>query len=75
MQSDNSVFYQIKDTQNSTNNQGTIYSNTDTEKLIKYQSEISELKLIIQHKDEIIEKLNEQMSDLRTLNEVLQNSK
>ncbi len=75
MQSDNSVFYQIKDTQNSTNNQGTIYGNTDTEKLIKYQSEISELKLIIQHKDEIIEKLNEQMSDLRTLNEVLQNSK
>ncbi len=75
MKSDNSVFYQIKDTKNSTNNQGTIYNSVNNEELEQYQAENRELKLIIQHKDEIIEKLNEQIADLRTLNQVLQNSK
>lgn len=67
--SDNHFFYQ--DNQNTHNQGHVIYQTSNPAENLQYQAEIDKLTLMLQHKNEMIAKMQEQIDDLRKLNQLL----
>lgn len=70
--SDNHFFYQ--DNKNTHNQGHVIYQTSNPVENLQYQAEIDKLTLMLQHKNEMIAKMQEQIDDLRKLNNILNKS-
>lgn len=76
IQNENNVFYQLNPDSNARNQAQVFYnigsqSNTEERDLV---NEIEKLKLVVEHKNELINQLQQQIYDLRTLNKLLQSN-
>lgn len=67
--SDNHFFYQ--DNKNTHNQGHVVYQTSNLSEYSQYEAELDKLRLTLQHKDEMIAKMQEQIDDLRNLNKVL----